>query len=161
MQWPWVSRWRFDALLDAKVSKDEEYRVCMSVIENMNVSLTDARHEIERLTITLRSRDGDVERANEALAVERQRLTDAYATINALKVAGASDIPAPMVKAEQDPVVAAIHARANKYPVRIRRQVIHAMSLDAMERRGLQEPDDSIIASIESGISVDGGLRPE
>ena len=102
-----------------------------------------------------------VDRVLDSLTVERQRLTDAYATINALKVAGASDIPAPMVKAEQDPVVAAIHARANKYPVRIRRQVIHAMSLDAMERRGLQEPDDSIIASIESGIAVDGSLRPE
>ncbi len=102
-----------------------------------------------------------VDQYSQSLAAERQRLTDAYATINAMKLAGGSEPSPTMDKAEQDPISAAIYARAAKYPVRIRRQVIQAMSEDAMKRRAMQEDDESIIADIVSGITVDGSMRPE
>jgi hypothetical protein len=91
----------------------------------------------------------------EALAVERSRLTEALAAMSRLRLEGAKPEPEPVAPKERDPVEAAIHARAQQYPPRVRREIMRTMSQDAQKRLAAHENTASVIEVIMHGIPVE------
>lgn len=103
----------------------------------------------------LRQSADQIESLKDALAVERQRLSEALGTMSALRVAGAAPVPEALPAVQQDPVQAAIYERAKRYPIRVRRELIRTMADDAMRRLAAGEDQDEVIRLMADGIPVE------